>query len=49
MPYQISKRPNGRYMAINSMTGKLHAKGTTLKKAIKQIRVMTIEDHNKSK
>lgn len=39
MPYRIEKVGN-RYRVVNAVTGKVHAKGTSKKKAQAQIRVM---------
>lgn len=40
MPYRI-ERVGNRYRVVNAQTGKVHAKGTTKRKAQAQVRVMT--------
>jgi hypothetical protein len=40
MPYDIIKKPSGKFVVINKLTGEIHAKGTTLKKAKAQIRLL---------
>jgi hypothetical protein len=40
MPYEIIKKPSGKYEVINKLTGEIHAKGTTLKKAKAQVRLL---------
>ena len=47
MPFTIRKLPNqNKYRVRNKETGKIHAKATTLKKAQKQVRLMTAIDKN---
>lgn len=42
MPYTIRKLPNKyRYKVYNSISGKVHAKNTTLKKAKRQVALLT--------
>jgi hypothetical protein len=48
MPYKLMKLKNNKYRVINKITGKVHAKSTTLKKAEKQIRLMQWLDHRKN-
>jgi hypothetical protein len=40
MPYEITRFPNGKFQVINSVTGKIHAKQTTLKNAKKQLSLL---------
>jgi hypothetical protein len=40
MPYEIVKKKSGKYEVINRITGKIHAKGTTLNKAKAQVRLL---------
>jgi len=40
MPYKIKKNRSGKFMVINSKTKRVHSKGTTKKKAIKQMRLL---------
>nr|WPF46654.1 MAG: hypothetical protein [Lake Baikal virophage 8] len=40
MPYEIIKKPSGKFQVINRLTGEIHAKGTTLKKAKAQVRLL---------
>jgi hypothetical protein len=47
MPYEIIKKPSGKYQVINKITGEIHAKGTTLKKAKAQIRLLEMVDRKK--
>jgi len=44
MPFKIVKKSNGRYKVINKITGKVHAKNTTLKKAKSQIKLIEYLD-----
>ena len=48
MPYDIIRLPTGLYMVKNKVTGEIHAKGTTLTKALKQIRLMEMADARSS-
>lgn len=46
MPYTIRKLPNKNlYRLRNIDTGKVHAKGTTLENAKKQMRLLNAIDH----
>jgi len=45
MPYVITKLKNNKYQVKNPITGKIHAKATTLQNAQKQIKLMHILDH----
>ena len=47
MPYQIIQISPRRYAVVNSITGKVHAKNTTLTKAKKQIHLMQMIDNRK--
>jgi len=47
MPYEIKKVSKSKYQVINKITGKIHAKGTTLEKAKKQIKLMEYLDSRK--
>jgi hypothetical protein len=50
MPYKILKNADNSYKLINSETGRVHAKGTTLKKAEAQMRLLSmIEGKKKDK
>lgn len=42
MPYKITKKPGTetRFKVVNTKTGYVHAKGTTLKKAQAQVRLL---------
>ena len=40
MPYSIVKNKDNSYKVVNTATGKVHAKRTTLKKAEAQIRLL---------
>jgi hypothetical protein len=40
MPYELKKLKNGKYQVKNMLTGKVHSKGTTLKKAKAQIAIL---------
>lgn len=40
MPYKIKKNKSGKFMVINSKTKRVHSKGTTKKRAIKQMRLL---------
>jgi hypothetical protein len=40
MPYSIIETKKGHYSVINSQTGKIHAKDTTLANAKAQIRLL---------
>jgi hypothetical protein len=44
MPYEIVKKPSGKFQVINKNTGEIHAKGTTLKKAKAQVRLLGMVD-----
>jgi hypothetical protein len=44
MPYDIIKKPSGKYEVINKLTGEIHAKGTTLKKAKAQVRLLGMKE-----
>jgi len=48
MPYEIKKLQNGKFQVINKITKKVHAKGTTLGKAKKQIKLMEYLDNRKT-
>ena len=45
MPFEIIKLPKNKYKLINKITGKIHAKSTTLNKAKKQIQLMHMIDN----
>lgn len=46
MPYKIRKLPNkDLYRVYNTQTGHVHAKGTTLEKAKRMIRLLNAVDH----
>ena len=47
MPYSILKNKDGSYRVINAITGKVHAKRTTLEHAHAQIRIMQAQDYLK--
>jgi len=47
MPYQITKIGNNKYQVKNKITGKIHAKGTTKKKAESQVKLMEWMDNRK--
>ena len=51
MPYTIipvsSRRGNIQYAVINSITGKVHSKGTTLEKAKAQVRLLYAAESRK--
>ena len=47
MPYIIKKLASGKYQVKNKITGKIHAKGTTLTKAKAQIKLMGWVDNHK--
>lgn len=42
MPYEIKKKPGTqtRFKVVNTKTGYVHAKGTTLKRAQAQVRLL---------
>ena len=40
MPYAIEKNKDDSYKVVNTATGRVHAKRTTLKKAEAQIRLL---------
>jgi len=40
MPYKLVKNDNGSYAVVNIKTGYVHSKGTTLKKAKSQLRLL---------
>lgn len=40
MPYEIRRNRDGTYTVRNAITGKVHAKRTTLRRARAQVRVM---------
>lgn len=44
MPYKIVKLKKG-YKVVNRITGKVHAKHTSLLKAKAQIRLMEMKEH----
>lgn len=51
MPYTIKKCTKcgcGTYKVVNTQTGKVHSKGTTLKKAQSQVRLLE-QIHSKKK
>jgi hypothetical protein len=45
MPYKIEANGDGTYKVINELTGKVHAKRTSKKRAEKQVRLMEAVDH----
>ena len=47
MPYIIKKVKGGKFSLVNRITGKVHSKGTTLKKAEAQQRLLEAFDHMK--
>ena len=48
MPIKMRKLPNKTlYRVYNKNTGKIHAKATTKKNAIKQIRLINMMEHKK--
>jgi len=47
MPYEIIKKPSGKFQVVNKNTGEIHAKGTTLKNAKSQIRLLEMVDRKK--
>lgn len=48
MPLKMRKLPNKTlYRVYNKNTGKIHAKATTKKNAIKQIRLINMMEHRK--
>jgi hypothetical protein len=47
MPYEIVKKPSGKFQVVNKNTGEIHAKGTTLTKAKAQIRLLEMVDRKK--
>jgi hypothetical protein len=40
MPYKIRKLKSNKYKVVNSMTGKIYSRSTTLKRAKAQIRLL---------
>lgn len=40
MPYEIVRKKSGKFQVVNNITGEIHAKGTTLKKAKAQVRLL---------
>jgi len=46
MPLTITHLKNGKYQVKNNTTGKIHSKGTTKKKADKQVRLLNWIDTN---
>ena len=40
MPYQIKKLNNGHYQVLNELTGRIHARDTTHKKAMTQLHIL---------
>ena len=49
MPYEIIKLKNHRVQVRNKDTGQIKAKKTTIEKAKKQIRLLQLKEHAKSK
>lgn len=47
MPFLITKLSNGKYQVKNKETGKIHSKGTTLKKAKGQVKLIEYLDSKK--
>jgi len=47
MPYKISKLKNGKYQVKNIDKNTIKAKGTTLDKALKMIKLLHYVDHEK--
>ena len=47
MPHEIKKLKNGKYQVKNKITGKIHAKSTTLQKAQSQVKLMEYMDNLK--
>ncbi len=45
MPYKIVPLKSGKYKMVNKKSGKVHAKGTTRKKAIKQMQFLQMKEH----
>lgn len=47
MPYKKIKNADGTYRVVNSDTGKVHAKATTLKNADAQVRLLYMKENEK--
>lgn len=45
MPYKMYRKKDGKYMVENELTEKIHAKGTTKKKAMGQLHLLNAIDH----
>jgi hypothetical protein len=48
MPYVMKKLPTHKWRVMNKDTGRIFAKSTTRKKAIRQIRLLHMIDRNKN-
>lgn len=46
MPYSVQANGDGTYKVINELTGKVHAKKTSKKRAERQVRLMEAYDNN---
>jgi len=40
VPYRVVAVGGGKYKVVNALTGKVHAKRTTKRKALAQVRIM---------
>ena len=47
MPFAIIKVKKNKFSVINTRTGVIHSKHTSLKKAEAQVRLLYMVDHNK--
>jgi hypothetical protein len=49
MPYQIKKLKKGHYQVLNELTHKIHARDTSYRKALGQLHLLGMKEHQFNK